>query len=311
MKKQSLLAGITLITFMVACIGPNAVSDVVTGDEGTENNTLETGKETDKESDEGSATVDAADYEAQLNLFAEDYDNWISEIKEWQAAENDDDEYKIAVTDLNRNGRLELICTSLQGTGLFCVTFILEPDESQSNLVRLNPLDRNDGVDQRGDFIRHSDFNCYKKDGIYYYALDDYTPSGANVIEDCLYAYSFEGCIKRELIGGYHLHIDEFDYDRWCAKTVSVKFYDTDKAFLGSSEELDKVVEDYWADYEKQPCVHVEWVDIPEKTDCLKALKNSLDGYNEESEQNGELLPDYRSFHSETTEYTVRTPNSQ
>lgn len=299
MKKCGLIAGITMLAVLTACTQPNTV---------TETSTEKTTKAAETES-ETSESQSGNDYDSQLKLISEQYKNWNVFMLKWQEKpdENVDDNgrFKVAITDLNRNGRLELICTSNLGTGLFSQTVVYEVNESYTNLNRLASPKRDDGVDKGGDFMDRPVLNCYKLNGVYYYAVDDYTPSGASVIEESLYAYSFDGGINAERIGGYTLKIEDFDYDSMKAKSVLVKFSDANKGYLDDAEALDKLIEDYWKGYEKQPCVSIKWVDFPQEADCYEALKQSYEGYNENSSDTCDLLPNYKSFHGDTPEYKV------
>lgn len=313
MKQYRLIAGITLVTFLAACSPKIPVTVPETDDEIIENVTAETENVSDATpTDATPADSEENNYEAQLKLFADDFADMKWGIQMWQDQMNDEvdinEAYKMAVADLNRNGRLELFVSSMQGTGLFSVTYMYEVSENYDTVYRLSSTDSDICADEKGDFLSHSVLNCYKRGDTYYYALDDYTPTGWRLIEDCLYAYSFESSMEHELIGGYTLRIDEIDYDAGGATSVSVKFYDQNKGYLDSAEALDTLIDDYWKDYEKQPCVNIKWVDFPQDDNCYETLKQSLDGYNEESADTCDLLPDYRSFHGEDAEYKVRHP---
>ena len=309
MKKYGLIAAITLMAVLTACGKPNTATDSETGDD-----TIETVVETGKDSDTTAPKREISDYESQISLLAKEYSKWNDDICAWQFSTNDEvvvtEAYKVAVTDLNRNGRLELICSSMQGTGLFSLNFMYEVDESKTGLNKLAATSRDDGVDKGGDFIRNSLLNCYKKDGKYYYAVDDYTPSGASVIEDCLYSYSFEDGINNELIGGYTLKVDEYDYDIMLPASIYVKFYDEKKDYVKSSKALYEHIDDYWKDYEKQSCVKIKWVDYPLEDECAESMKRSYEGYNEESEHVCDSLHYYKSFYGDSPEYMIRQVGS-
>lgn len=305
MKKQVLAAGLVLVMAMTACAKADDPSN-------------STGSETVKDSDVTESTTESesaaterkgggSDFESQLKLLSDEYGNWEKEIYDWQQVTNDETDmfevYKVAVADLNRNGRLELICSGLHGTGSFSVTFIYEVNESFDGITRLYSTDRDDGVDKGGDFTKHSFFNCYKKDGVYYYAVDDYTGTGWALTEECLYAYSFDGNIDKKKIGGYVLKVEDYEF-----KSVLVKFYDAKKACIDGEEALNKLIDDYWKDYEKQPCVRLNWGDFPKEDNCFDTLKKSFDMYEEASDKTCDLLPGYKSFHGEDPEYNIRKP---
>ena len=249
-----------------------------------------------------------SDFDSQLKLLADEYGNWSDTVFRWQKNTNDDvkaeNVYKLAVADLNRNGRLELICSGLHGTGSFSITFMFEVNDTYSGINLFSSTTRDDSVDKGGDFTKHNLLNCYKKDGSYFYAVDDYTGSGWAVIEECLYAYNFDDRIDRKKIGGYVLKAEDTDFT-----SVLVRLYDSDRGYLDSQEALDKLIEDFWADYEKQPCVHIKWVDFPAEDECYESLKRSFDKYEEASTETCDLIPDYKSFHGEEPKYKILQPS--
>ena len=99
--------------------------------------------------------------------------------------------------DLNRNGRLETIFTSCQGSGAFSFTVVCEVSEDLTGMVK---LESNAEYDESADFLASRKdenstvvYDCYKKDGEYYYLLRDYASAGWSDKYLGFFSYSFGG----------------------------------------------------------------------------------------------------------------------
>lgn len=100
--------------------------------EGTTARAMETEKSSGEEDGGMTAAVtpDVSAYAGQLALIS-------SLCETWTAEETDGEHYVCAVTDLNRNGRLEIIDSSNQGTGLYTYSQYYEVNENGDGLVHL------------------------------------------------------------------------------------------------------------------------------------------------------------------------------
>ena len=92
--------------------------------------------------------------EDQVKLIAENKDLWlVTDV-------NEADQYQYAVTDLDENGRLELISTVMEGTGRFSTTRFYEVSEDFS---KLEPVEYDlDGAQSEADLGWTGSFRSYK-----------------------------------------------------------------------------------------------------------------------------------------------------
>lgn len=228
------------------------------------------------------------EYDEQLELIADSYDEWCAKLDEiWGM-----DLWKLAVTDLNRNGRLELLLSFANGMGVYSTSVIYEVDEDYNSLVMLKTKDGNE-YDVFGDFTCMDEIACYKKDDTYYYEIEDYFSNGWSHKGSIYYSYCFNEIFQDDVIGGYTVWPGDEDYSSDnTTYNVYIRFRATDNTTLQSEEEYNEYMRDYWKGYEKQPNVKLEWVDLPEKIECKDALQKSFAGYNVSSSEKDIPLSD-------------------
>ena len=201
---------------------------------------------------------------------------------------------------------MELILSNCMGSGAFSTTVVYETDEAYSSLERLN-VNGKPEADQLGDFVSFETFSCYKKNDVYYYGVEDYTSTGWAMKGNFLYAYSFDGEVKSEVIGGYTLQPDS-DYE---SDVVYVELYDKDDNHLADEESFNENLNSYWDGYEKQPNVAVSWQFFPAKTECLKTLQESYDGYDENASENDFKMTDFKLIYGEDRTYQIEMDHPQ
>lgn len=109
--------------------------------------------------------------EVQRAFIMDRYDSWAAP---W---ENGAEDWFYTITDLDHNGRLEVITASLQGSGLYTYAEIREINEDFSDLVLCQ-----DDLGEGGSYpdIITEAVNCYHDEAadFYYYLFDDVTRSG-------------------------------------------------------------------------------------------------------------------------------------
>ena len=81
------------------------------------------------------------------------------------------------VTDLDQNGRLEIISASLQGTGMYTYIIILEVDEEGTGLSEVRQ-DREEYMSPPDIMIDHAPVYHDTETGIFYYLFDDFIRNG-------------------------------------------------------------------------------------------------------------------------------------
>jgi len=109
-----------------------------------------------EEPQEEPETAVSAEPEAQVKLIAENKDLWM--ITDAETA----DQAQYAVTDIDENGRLELIATSTEGSGQFSKSRFWEVSE---DFTQLQPLEYEYGESHSEPDLGWCDsFRCYKGD---------------------------------------------------------------------------------------------------------------------------------------------------
>ena len=251
--------------------------------------------------------VYTADIDSQLQLIIDNFDMLN------QAAE---DNFfvvgpKFAVTDLNHNGRLELILSDNQGSGFFSYTRFYEVSDDYSSLVLMN-VNGEAVTDEYGDFTLFGDdqdvtiYNCYTLDGKYYYELGDYASAGWSYKAFEFQAYCFDTEVERTFIGGCSVSVDENISDR-----VNVSLVDSDFEHFADDASYIEYLDSYWSGYESQGTVEVKWISFEDEADFEDGVRASYLGYNPDSDRPAPELHDYREyfggFYGDDYEYVIVT----
>lgn len=244
----------------------------------------------ESESGESDEIIPKKEYSAepssQLQLLTDQYEVMAQEYMEaiymGQAP-------KVAVADLNRNGRLELIFTDCQGTGGYSYTSVYEISEDYSSVLHM-PNGNEDGIDEIGDFLLQDVFECYKKGDSYYYQIWDYTSAGWSCKGKDYYAYSFDGTMEPRKLGGFMIETKGYDHE-----TFYVSFWDKDDVTLPEEESFAKNFETQWEGYEKQSGCEVKWMPTSYlvEDDIQKFLTESYEGFHTDVEIEDDGI-DYR-----------------
>ncbi len=163
-KSIFILVTAVLILCMVltGCVSPGSQPD------------REEDPNTDIENSEG-GTEDTVDdvlaTQKQLQLIAANKDLWrvLEEMDSWG----------YAVTDLNQNGRLEIISSECHGTGFYSTTRIFEVNEAGDALVKY--ADDFEEYDSQPDFLFAEEYQAFYIDGACHMIVEDMIKEGAAV----------------------------------------------------------------------------------------------------------------------------------
>ena len=155
-------------------------------DDISENTTFETTSETtDEEQDVTSSTSaviadqEPAETDPQIELIASKKDTWLTS----------GDGYSYCVTDLDHNGRLEVICATMKGTGYFTSARFFEVNEACDDLIECTlPNDDFEGF-LFPDIITDEPIDVYTDGNTYTYIFDDNVVTNAD--ESSLYTNTF------------------------------------------------------------------------------------------------------------------------
>ena len=112
------------------------------------------------------------DVDSQLAIIAKNKDMWLPDL------EYADEICRYAVTDLDRNGRLEMIVSNHGGTGLYTYSRFFEVNESFDALAECE-TDFPEG-DSQPDLLLEETLNTYiDSDDVFHYAVYDVLKNGA------------------------------------------------------------------------------------------------------------------------------------
>ena len=169
-------------------------------------------------------------YEDQIALLAVNAQQWVKTDPTIP--------YSFAVTDLDRNGRLEIITSICMGTGIFSENDIWEINETFDGVVQCKS-DFDEYYSQSD--LAFGDMRAFERGGDYYYIVTDYIRSG--------YAYNAEEtrslCLKNgaysETLLAYRVTEVSVDYEE------TTSYYNADGEVI-SEEEYSMMPEMYFLD---------------------------------------------------------------
>lgn len=188
------------------------------------------------------ASNNKLEIEKQLNLIMNNKNLWYKDTEF--------EKYSYAVTDLDKNGRIEIISSICQGTGIYTYTEIYEVNESMDDLIlcESNLME----YDSQADIIKNQFTVFYdKSNNQYHYIFDDLTKNGA--------AEYYEN--KRD----FSLSDGKIEEKYLARKTTiyqnsspTVTYTDLENKEI-SEEEYNNIENKVFEDYEKM-MVNIEWL---------------------------------------------------
>lgn len=245
----------------------------------------------------GNASVDLQSVDSQLALIESKYDECVSDFEMEAVCQ-----YPFfAITDFNRNGRLELVLTDISGSGAFSVSYFYEVSEDYNSFDRLM-VAGDENYDSTGDFSSYNCFDCYMKDGTYYYLVEDYASAGSSCKGTTFYLYSFDDTVKHFEIGGYVVleTIDEQNDD-----TYHVRLYNSDEKLFQTLDEYYGDIDTFLSDYEKMPSCAVKWMSLNDEQPIQERLQESYEGFSLEASDS--CVSYYTAIWGEDATYIIDT----
>ena len=257
----------------------------------------ETEAETEKETETTPGETHVKTYEdidSQLTFIAGKYDEL---VEDYAQDETVMPHAFCAITDLNHNGRLEVLLTSCMGSGAYSYTTVYEISKDYTDLVKITYIDGStedyeDAADLcqwRVDEANIQVYDCYMKNGKYYYLFEDYASAGWTDKYLGFYSYSFGDKIRKEFIAGSAVHVDDGDY---AIKTV---LYKTAFTRVTNDEYFD-YINSYWDGYEKQKSCEVKWIVFSDAANFADNIKDSWKAFNPDSDKSSDVNFDFRSY---------------
>ena len=304
-KSLKITTGILCLAMLTACTnaGETTSSDAETKVQVTES---ESEKDLVFESEETTQETHNSNIDQQIDLIVNSYDQMCSGYPYFEDMSN---LIFVAVTDLNRNGRLEVLFTSCQGSGAFSYTVVYEVSEDYTSMVK---FDSNGENDESADFLASRKdenstvvYDCYKKDGEYYYLLRDYASAGWSYKFLGFFAYSFSGRMNRETIGGISVSVEQAD-----DKVVKTWLSDSNGELYPDGDAFEAYMNGYWSGYEQQKSCEVMWVYLEDAADFRTAVTDSWNMFNPESEKTSDIsfsyMDNFGTFYGDGYEFAVQ-----
>ena len=175
----------------------------------------------------------------QVALIARERGLWLPD-EEWYFQP-----YSYAITDLNQNGRVEILVSCCQGTDIFTLTDVFEVSENGDSLIRCNNS-QGEGASQADLIVSKAPVYYNAEENSYTYLFYDYMRSGwAWNGEEARAVTLLEGQLVEQLIAGM---FNEYDEEANCTS----EYYRADGASIDEAAYQTAV-----AEYFKE-CVEME-----------------------------------------------------
>lgn len=248
------------------------------------------------------------DIVAQLDLISGNYDYLSADFSQY--GEDSLNSSHMAVTDLNRNGRLEVIISCCMGSGAFSTTAMYEVTEDRTKLERFKVRGETE-PDRDGDFVRGSAkdidteiYECYEKDGKYYYLLTDYVSAGWAAKYLGYISYSFDGQVDKYFIGGCEIDVRQND------KKINTWLDDSHGKCFKDGESYAEHMTSYWNGYTKQKPCEVKYIPFPSQEAFAGCVRDSYNAFNTESSEVITTDYDYKKsfegYYDDDFEYVIQ-----
>ena len=263
MKRYIKLVAVLLIGFsimMCGCKKGTQIEDEIIA------NTDSTGTLDAKVEEEQETVLEVPDdtsietVEKQLTIMGENKDMWMADL------EYADEVYRYAVTDLDHNGRYEIIVANMGGTGLYTYSRFFEINESLDGLVECT-TDFMEG-DSQPDIIVEQVDTYVDKNGEFHYVLPDVLRNGmAEYYENVRELILQDG----EIITKY-LVTKSTIYDGEIPNVICMDY----EVNVITEEEYEGIVDHYFTGYEKVT-TNLSWQDVRQLPDDIEEIKNMLE----------------------------------
>jgi len=182
----TLLAVVLCAAVIVACAADPAGEPVISDDDGVEEGA---GEERDGVQEE----VNSLDFTAQIALIAENAETWrvLEELDGWG----------YVVTDLDQNGRLEIITAEEHGTGHFSTNRIWEVSADGKSLVLVRQPERMEGESEADLLFDTVPMYYDSTQNLYHYVFSDLMRTGGNAYYENLRGWTlFDGALSETMI---------------------------------------------------------------------------------------------------------------
>lgn len=280
MKRTRILwiAAAAAAVILSGCAGKKAPEETETAVSAEETEESAAPEETPEETEDALSKLNEAPEDAgeQIAVIADSVETWAV-----------DDEYGTygvgyAVTDLDRNGRLEVISYVTGGTGMYTTSEIWEVNEKKDGVDHVS-WEKEEG-DSEPDAIGSIRQTAYvdEKSGTIYYICPDYMRNGVAENYEILYALSLsDGAVELQDLAGRHETLD-------ASGNSTLEYWDAEGSSI-SEEEYEKTADTVFGRMTKTE-FSIIWLDSEnlgttdgiqslDREVLLKKLGASFDGF--------------------------------
>lgn len=205
----------------------------------------------------------------QIEIIAKNIDKW----KTYEEYANDTVQY--VITDLDHNGRLEIILTQMGGSGYFSYNNYYEVDSNFQNIIECG-FDEEEGYSE-ADLSISDEVDVYydKTLNNYYYIFTDVMKTNPNEYYEGIYSINLKDCKVNEYYIASKMTTYDFENDNNEINTYSDQY---EKNI--TEEEYNSSANNYYFDYEKTS-LKLNWKSIFElnelsEQNIIDKLKDSL-----------------------------------
>ena len=200
--------------------------------------------------------------EKQIQLFADNRQIWMAEYMD-DAYEP----YSYTVTDLDRNGRLEVILSSCQGTGHFTYSHFYEVNEEINSLVECD-WSVQEGDSEPDIIVNEVPVYLDRDKGVPYYIFSDYSQNGYAEQYEAVCALSIQcGVVRNNIIGrSSTIYQDENSFTQTFTNAEEEKV---------SKDEFKKLPSIFFVNAD-QFTVRFQWNEIQTREDVMKESDEEL-----------------------------------
>ncbi len=198
----------------------------------------------------------------------------VSKIDEWKVMD-ETDIWGYAITDLNKNGRLELISSECHGTGFYSTTRIFEVNDTYNSLTEYT---NNFGEgDSQPDFLFLDEYKAFGSEDTFFLIVEDMIKVDAITYHYISNSISINNkTVERSVLG----HRTEcYQYTGDDTKMVS-SFYDGDGNSI-NEQEYNSLVDDLYTEMGKYD-VKIGWTNAVRLSEYTseEIMKMLVDSYN-------------------------------
>ncbi len=207
---------------------------------------------------------DPSSEESQLEFLNETYDFWIGAVEGV-------DHPVFCVTDLDRNGRLELILSYTEGSGYFSYSSIFEVSEAFDAIEEVDTSAMEETSEP--DLAFYDKYLCVEEDGKYYYIVEDVVRNGyAESVFYKQYICLEDGTISSELIGSIEARIEQQHGE----DVLKTKYYDDEGRTVSRTAFAD-LDTNWFSDDAEWSAIRFGWTELADNGDNAEGLAASYE----------------------------------